>query len=241
MTTTTSRRAILAGAAALPALATSQALANFSNLTPDPIFAALDAYRRADAACVAVDGDMPDHLMGARDDAIDVLLRARPTTPDGLSAFTGWTREQADWLCRNGSTWAPSYLSKVAAAIDDATRGMTGLQPWSPPASIVTGNDPIFAAIDAARAAETVLAKEQEDENSPSMGGLKMLNAARPALARTVPTTPAGLAALTAFFREAQANLHGAGPYFEEAEDSEAFARSLDVAVRGMYGKAVRS
>ena len=43
MTTTTSRRAILAGAAALPALAAPDALA--ATLTPDPIFAAIETHK----------------------------------------------------------------------------------------------------------------------------------------------------------------------------------------------------
>ena len=44
---TTSRRAVLAGAASLPALAVS---AVAGSLTPDPIFAAIEAHRLADDA-----------------------------------------------------------------------------------------------------------------------------------------------------------------------------------------------
>jgi hypothetical protein len=56
---------MLAGAAPLPALAAVPALA-VSPLTPDPIFAALDAFRRADAAFSANlpewEGDIPDEV-----------------------------------------------------------------------------------------------------------------------------------------------------------------------------------
>src|SRR5437879_1004992 len=76
---------------------------------------------------------------------------------------------------------------------------------------------------------------ERLNENDPTPDeAVAELYSARSALARTVPTTPAGLAALTAFLREAQANLHGAAPYFDDGADAVAFSVSLDTAVRGM-------
>lgn len=62
----------------------------------DPIFAAIEAYRQADAACISVDGDIPDELMDQRCDAYDEVLQTRPTTPAGLVALTSFAREQAD-------------------------------------------------------------------------------------------------------------------------------------------------
>src|SRR5258707_11546998 len=68
----------------------------------DPIFAAIDAFRRADAACVAVDGDIPDELGDRCLEAESVVLRTRPSTPAGLAALTSWAPERSDWLCANG-------------------------------------------------------------------------------------------------------------------------------------------
>src|SRR5258706_16474403 len=69
----------------------------------DPIFAAIDAFRRSDASCVAVHGDIPDDLMDLRHAAYSVVLRTRPNTPAGLAALTTWAREQANWLRANAS------------------------------------------------------------------------------------------------------------------------------------------
>jgi len=113
----------LAVAAAIPAAV----------LAADPIFAAIDAFRRADASCVAVHGDIPDELMELRHAAYSVVLRTRPSTPAGLAALTTWAREQADWLRANASSLHGEDLCALTASIDDATRGIGGLEPWSPP------------------------------------------------------------------------------------------------------------
>jgi hypothetical protein len=91
------------------------------------------------------------------------------------------------------------------------------------PALTAVSPDPIYDVISRARAAELPFLG---DENPDPVAALEQLNGAREALARTVPTTPAGLGALTGFLREAQANLHGAAPYFESADDAAAFAHS---------------
>jgi hypothetical protein len=62
----------------------------------DPIFAAIDAYRQADAALIPVDGNIPDELMERYSDAYDVVIQTRPTTPAGLAALITWVREEAD-------------------------------------------------------------------------------------------------------------------------------------------------
>jgi hypothetical protein len=74
-------------------------------------------------------------------------MRTRPTTPAGLAALTGWAREQAHW-CEANATVANRTFLTVTATIDDAARGMSGLQPWTPPTVVKTEADPIFAAIE---------------------------------------------------------------------------------------------
>jgi len=61
------------------------------------------------------------------------MQRTCPTTPAGLAVLTTWAREQADWLCANSSVLNSEDYCALTASIDDATRGMSGLEPWSPP------------------------------------------------------------------------------------------------------------
>ncbi len=103
----------------------------------DPIFAAIDAFRRSDASCVAVHGDIPDDLMDLRHAAYSVVLRTRPNTPAGLAALTTWAREQANWLRANASVLRGEDLCALTVSIDDAARGVSGLEPWSPPLTLV--------------------------------------------------------------------------------------------------------
>jgi hypothetical protein len=122
-----SRRSIL-GAIATGAVATlASAIAEPGAAAfPDPIFAAIDAFRRADAACSAVDGDIPDELGDRQWDAYKAVLRTRPTTPGGLVALTTFAREQADWLCVNSSVLSGEGNCEVFAAIDDAAKALSG-------------------------------------------------------------------------------------------------------------------
>jgi hypothetical protein len=80
-----------------------------------------------------VHGDIPDELMELRHAAYSIVLRTRPSTPAGLAALTTWAREQADWLRANASSLHGEDLCALTVSIDDATRGMSGLEPWSPP------------------------------------------------------------------------------------------------------------
>jgi hypothetical protein len=114
---------------------------------PDPIFAAIDLHRQAYAACVAVDGDIPDDLADRRDGAWHLVMQTRPTTPTGLAALTTWLREEAADLDQSGSMLFSNDLLTVAVTIDDSTRGMSGLAPWSPAAIGAAGDDPAFALI----------------------------------------------------------------------------------------------
>jgi hypothetical protein len=59
-----------------PAVAAAEA-------TIDPIFGAIETWRRADAAWVTVDGDIPDELAGRLSGASKAVMRTRPITPAG--------------------------------------------------------------------------------------------------------------------------------------------------------------
>src|SRR5450755_1940720 len=141
---------------------------------PDPIYAAIDAFRRADAAVVAVDGDIPDELGDQCHEAYLAVIRTRPVTPAGLAALTTWVRELTDWLCANSSILPDEEQRAIAAAIDDATRGMSGLEPWSPPlsAAMAVSVDPAFALIAEKRAADVAhcAAIDVQDEAERNKG-----------------------------------------------------------------------
>jgi hypothetical protein len=154
-----SRRAALAGIASAAALPVAAGIPTTASATADPIFAAIEDYRQADAACVTVNGDIPDEVGDRWSEASWVVMRTLPTTPAGLAALTSWARERADWLRANGTEARDSFCT-VSATIDDATRGMSGLKPWTPPvtqpaAGLNENNpsDPIFGIIEKHRAA----------------------------------------------------------------------------------------
>jgi hypothetical protein len=147
--------AITAAAASLPiaaAIPTTLAAAP----AVDPIFAAIDAFHRADAAVNAAEGDIPDELGDQCHEAYLAVVRTRPITPAGLAALTSWVRERTDWLSANSTHLPGEELCAIAAAVDDATRGMSGLEPWSPPPTAVVVSTPLgqhpdaelFAAIE---------------------------------------------------------------------------------------------
>jgi hypothetical protein len=127
--TSRSRRAVLAGiasASALPIVAAMPTVAPAeASRAIDPIFGAIDAFRRADASMLAVDGDITDEVADQYYEAYSVVLRTRPVTPAGLAALTAWARERADWLYANSSYLDGEGLCALTAAIDDATRGMS--------------------------------------------------------------------------------------------------------------------
>jgi hypothetical protein len=123
------RRNVLACLAGLPI-----AVTGLSPAAVDPIYAAIEAFRRAHALFFAeYVGDIPDEIGDQYSAACSVMQRTRPTTPAGLAVLTAWAREQADWLCANSSDLNSEDYCALTASIDDATRGMSGLKPWSPP------------------------------------------------------------------------------------------------------------
>jgi hypothetical protein len=99
----------------------------------DPIFAALEAFRSADAAFYAdVSGDIPDAIGNRWSQAVDDVISTQPTTPAGLGALTSFARDMTERSNRGDAGFGDRQWVPVAAAIDDATRGMSGLRPWSP-------------------------------------------------------------------------------------------------------------
>jgi hypothetical protein len=135
----------------LPALAATGASPMASTPGPDPIFAAIDAFHRADAAVNAVTvDDIPDELGDQCHEAYLAVVRTRPTTPAGLAALTTWVRERTDWPCANSSVLPDEEQRAIAAAVDDATRGMSGLEPWSPPSAAAAPSipDPVYGVIE---------------------------------------------------------------------------------------------
>jgi hypothetical protein len=145
-----SRRMALAGLAMLPAAWPAVAAAE---ATIDPIFGAIETWRRANAACVTVDGDIPDELGDRLSGASKAVMRTRPITPAGLAALTSWARERADEIGPHNTLLAEDFCA-LTATIDDAARGMSGLKPWAPVASgSKNPSDPIFAIIEKHRAA----------------------------------------------------------------------------------------
>jgi hypothetical protein len=95
----------------------------------DPIYAALDEYNRAWNELLA--GDRSDRCRLAQ----DALVRTRPTTPSGLAALTSWARQESKEM-RGNTLWNDETIYALSVTIDDATRGMAGLRPWSQPAEL---------------------------------------------------------------------------------------------------------
>jgi hypothetical protein len=106
MTTNTTRRAILAGAAAAPAAILSTTLPVDARAT-DPIFAAMELYRRADAehgARCEEDDDSEERYAAATEachaawDAMRALANTSPTTLAGLAAYLEFVIAETDEL-----------------------------------------------------------------------------------------------------------------------------------------------
>jgi hypothetical protein len=99
--------------------------------TDDPIFAAIETFRLAEKEFYAVDGNIPDEVGNRWSEAIDGVIRTRPTTPTGLVALTSFARDMAERSSRDAGFGDKQWTAAIAA-IDDAVRGMAGLQSWSP-------------------------------------------------------------------------------------------------------------
>jgi hypothetical protein len=222
----TRRRFLSTAAAGIAAGGAAVALASPpASAAADPIFAAIDAFRRADASCVVVHGDITDELTELRHAAYSVVLLTRPSTPAGLAALTTWAREQAVRLRANDSLLLSEDLCALTVSIDDATRGMSGLEPWSPPLqgaippSLAAAPswgpvDPVFGLIAAHKQImETVRATAADIRHSTEAEAIALEKAVFAEqnsvefglfveLTETVPTTLAGVVALVAHLDE---------------------------------------
>jgi hypothetical protein len=234
-------------------------------LPADPIFAAIDAFRRADASCVAVHGDIPDELMDLQHAAFSVVLRTRPSTPAGLAALTTWAREQADWLRANASCLHGKDLCALTVSIDDATRGMSGLEPWSPPlqAAAAVSADPAFTLIAKKLAADVAHCEAIDAQGEIEGRGDFRSDAAIEAqdnsedacllanevdwkLATTPPTTLAGVAAVLRFATEIEdaglewPDTDAIGPEGWHYQLRASMAAAIEALIKAQAGKAVR-
>jgi hypothetical protein len=116
-------------AAAVPTIAPVEAAQ-----AVDPIFAAVEAFRCAEVEFYAErNGDIPDEIGDRWSEAADAVIRTQPTTPAGLVALTSFAREMAERSNRGDAGFADRQWTPVMVAIDNATRGMSGLKPWTPP------------------------------------------------------------------------------------------------------------
>jgi hypothetical protein len=141
MITTTTRRAILAGAAALPALAIIPATA--LSAAADPIFAAIEKHRQIEAAYVAA---CNEHVEQAREqaredrvvklshrssNALGELVAMTPTTVAGCAAVLRYLEAHEksydeavllDNHSDNVSVPARDLLSRIAATLEAAVQ-----------------------------------------------------------------------------------------------------------------------
>lgn len=93
----------------------------------DPIFAAIEAFHRADAEYMLHEGpdDIPDELGDRQWNAYKAVIRTRPTTPAGLVALITVARERADWYDANGTENGKENCTALAA-IDEAAKALIG-------------------------------------------------------------------------------------------------------------------
>jgi hypothetical protein len=269
--TSPTRRNILGTIAAAGAAALTLTPARAAAPGADPIFAAVDEFRRADAdLCAAFEPlqeeGVIDKLWVCQEAAYERVIRTRPTTPAGLAALTTWARERMDWLRKQGSSLEGDKLYKLSAAIDDATRGMSGLEPWSPPlpAAIAVSADPAFALIAEKLAADIAHEKAidaqgefegrgdfrsgaaiEAQENSAA--ACHYVNEVDWKLATTPPTTLAGVAAVLRFANEIEdAGLEWPGtdeigPDGWHYQLRAAMAVAIESLIKAPAGKAVQS
>jgi len=111
------RRAILAGAATLPTLAIPSAAAS----GPDPVYAAIEGYREArralaEYATTFPGRDIDEDLTDDEIEAVDAMLRTKPTTLVGAAALLREISSAADSM---GAT-----LFDNMGGIDDAGRDL---------------------------------------------------------------------------------------------------------------------
>jgi hypothetical protein len=137
MSTELNRRAILAGAAVLPAAALPAV-----DGEPDPIFAAIEAHRRTyelygvaiarEKELCAADFERETDEASAREEQAEIgLVATRPTTLVGVVALLRYSNEVRcsgyewlDELLQEGWSWEMSMCQSVADAIEEIARGL---------------------------------------------------------------------------------------------------------------------
>jgi hypothetical protein len=144
MNTNTSRRAVLAGAATLPALAVPAAA---GSLTHDPIFAAIERARRAYGRCckvsewedqqegagiklVLAEGDhRTPELRDAVNEAIDARYSLAETAPTTLAGLLAWLQYVAEQSAVEETFYFDNAEECMAFAttLGRAVRGIAGL------------------------------------------------------------------------------------------------------------------
>jgi hypothetical protein len=147
-----SRRAILAGIAATPALA-APAFA-LTGTGPDPIFAALAEHRRLWAEYLKIDVPAAEACQispaeKAEGDALWALTKIMPTTAAGAGALVAYVRDD---LKDGPNNWQLSALANAANALG----GMGDMLQPAAPLALGGQPDPIFAVIERHRAAYAV-------------------------------------------------------------------------------------
>lgn len=177
----------------------------------DPIFAAIERAKTADAASLAlyerepVDGDTPEYKAKEEENvgecwaARAALARTVATTPAGLVALTSFIHAQSVDL-REFYFDDNDPLEDFAASLDASVRGVIGQ-------FVMPAIDPVFAAIEAHRKALAELTAHNKTEPEVSDPGYdawesltdELVDAwseANKTMLKTVPTTRAGAVAL---------------------------------------------
>jgi hypothetical protein len=116
MTMTASRRAIVAGVAALPAIAALPTMAGALPAEPDPIFAAIALHRRLygewSATLNEIEDDRvpgtPEYIANDRqleraDEALRAFLRTAPTTLGGAIAALEYAASAEGGICKDNT------------------------------------------------------------------------------------------------------------------------------------------
>lgn len=120
-------------AAAVPTIAPA-----IAEQAVDPIFAALETFRSAEADFYANKpewgGEISDEISDRWYEAMTAVVRTQPTTPAGLCALTSFAREMTE-RAENDATLGDDQWVPIMTSIEAAAHGMSGLKPWSPPAA----------------------------------------------------------------------------------------------------------
>lgn len=189
MSTTTSRRAVLAGAAALPALGVPSAGRAFSAAKPDPIFAVIEAHR---AASLRYNEALKAHTL-AEEKRDDKFGTAYPT------GFAEATRMELDAIGGAAKNLSLDTHKKIATFADAVGRKW---HEHMTPAEVSEVRGIMQRELNK-QIAEYDAAIEAADEAVED--AFRVAFDLGSTLARTVPTTLAGLTALLTYvmqFRE---------------------------------------